>query len=47
MCIVPYKNAYIVHLEFPDKAIDENGYVGFWTMISNQGFLAIEILEYS
>ena len=28
----------IVTLEFPNTAIDEDGNVGFWTIIYNQGF---------
>ena len=31
-------SAIIIKLEFPNTAIDEDGNVGFWTIIYNQGF---------
>ena len=31
-------SAYFVQLEFPNLAIDDEGNVGFWTIIYNQGF---------
>ena len=32
------KSALLVQLDFPNLAIDEEGNIGFWTIIYNQGF---------
>ncbi len=38
LCIVDYAKAYSFQLQFPNIAIDDDGNVGVWTMIYNQGF---------